>query len=62
MEPVSREDDPSPFAWIFGGLVAVVGLGAAAAGLWRRRGSEGTEDPLVADPGSRPREDRHEQL
>lgn len=49
MEPVSREDDPSPFGWIFGSLIAVVGLGAAAAGLLRRRGSGRVDDTLVAD-------------
>lgn len=48
MEPVSREDEPSPFGWIFGGLIAVVGLGAAAAGLLRRKGSR-ADDTLVAE-------------
>ncbi len=55
MKPASREDDPSPFGWIFGGLIAVVGLGAAAAGLLRRRGSK-DDDTLVAEddqPGGR---------
>lgn len=48
MEPVSREDDPSPFAWIFGGLIGVLGLGAVAAGLLRRKG-RGHDDTVVAE-------------
>lgn len=49
MEPVSRENEPSPFAWIFGGLITILGIGAAAAGLLRRKGSGPTDDTLIAE-------------
>lgn len=39
MKTVSRQDDPSPFAWIFGGLLGVLGIGAFAAGVLRRKAS-----------------------
>jgi hypothetical protein len=35
----SRADDPSPFGWIFGGLLAALGIGALVSGLLRRKGT-----------------------
>lgn len=40
MEPVSRENEPSAFAWIFGGVLAALAATAAVIGLRRRRPDE----------------------
>ncbi|KGN36887.1 VWA domain-containing protein [Knoellia subterranea] len=49
VEHKSREADPSPFAWIFGGLIGVLGLGAVVAGALRRKGSGRDDDTVIAE-------------
>jgi hypothetical protein len=45
MNHSSRADDPSPFGWIFGGLLTALGVGALASGLLRRKRTRATADP-----------------
>lgn len=45
---MDRSADPSPFAWIFGGAVALLGLGAVVSGLRRR--NQAQMDGLWAEP------------
>lgn len=42
--PVDRGDDPSPFAWIFAGALALIGVGSVLRARRQRR-----EDALVAE-------------
>lgn len=43
---MDRSKDPSPFAWIFGGALALIGV---AAGLRALRGATSHDDDLVAE-------------
>ena len=36
-QPASRENEPSAFAWVFSSTLALLGAGAVAAGVLRRR-------------------------
>lgn len=54
-EPVSRDKEPSAFAWIFSGaLGAVLGAGAWAAGRAALRRRAGTADAARPRPDDSP--------
>lgn len=50
---MDRSSDPSPFAWIFGGALALVGLGAALSASRRKR--EARREQVWAAPVRTPR-------
>lgn len=48
---MDRAKDPSPFAWIFGGALALVGLAAAASAI--RKGNRAPTEDVWARPEPR---------
>lgn len=48
---MDRAKDPSPFAWIFGGALALVGLAAAASAI--RKGNQAQMEDVWARPEPR---------
>lgn len=50
---MDRSSDPSPFAWIFGGALALVGVGAALFA--RRRQRQARREQVWAPPARAPR-------
>lgn len=49
---MDRSKDPSPFAWILGGALVLVGLAAAASAI--RKGDQAQLDDVWARPTPRP--------
>lgn len=52
---MDRANDPSPFAWIFGGALLLLAVGAAVSVV--RKGNQATMDDVWARPEPRPTAD-----